>query len=136
MKVIIDAYDLWKLELPAGRVIGDCTCHYHSFDVWVVCLKTNQGHSGWGFGETISKGIFTKPAPWITPMPTLADIRQRFERNAWPVIHGNHPFQLKMHLPRLFSDPVAGGSAGTFQEFCRPWFSSRQGESWTSRRPS
>ena len=105
MKVIIDAYDLWKLELPAGRVIGDCTCHYHSFDVWVVCLKTNQGHSGWGFGETISKGIFTKPAPWITPMPTLADIRQRFERNAWPVIHGNHPFQLKMHLPRLFSDP-------------------------------
>ena len=100
MKVIIEAYDLWKLELPAGRVIGDCTCHYHSFDVWVVCLKTNQGHSGWGFGETISKGIFTKPAPWITPMPTLADIRQRFERNAWPVIHGNNPFQLKVHLTR------------------------------------
>lgn len=103
MPEIIEGSELWKLELPTGRVIGDCTCQYSALDVLAVCLKTNQGRCGWGFGETVSAGVFTKPAPWITPMPSLADIRRDFERDFWPSIEGRTPFGLKMQRPRLFS---------------------------------
>jgi len=99
----ITDYELWKLELPAGRVIGDCSCHYTAFHVLALCLKTNQGHCGWGFGETVSGGVFTKPAAWVTPMPRLDDIRRDFELDFWPSIEGRSPFGLKMHRPRLFS---------------------------------
>ncbi len=102
MKERITDYELWKLKLPTGRVIGDCTCQYEALDVLAVCLKTNQGHRGWGFGESVSEGIFAKPAPWITPMLSLADIRSNFERDFWTEMEGRSPFALKMRRPALF----------------------------------
>jgi L-alanine-DL-glutamate epimerase-like enolase superfamily enzyme len=103
MKEIITDFDLWKIQVPTGRVIGDCTCRYEALDVLIVCLKTNQGRKAWGFGETVSDGIFAKPAPWITPMPSLTDIRRTFEQDFWPVLEGRTPFSLKMQRPELFA---------------------------------
>jgi L-alanine-DL-glutamate epimerase-like enolase superfamily enzyme len=104
MKVKIQGYDLWKVELPTGRVIGDCTCHYDAIDVLVLCLKTDQGHLGWGFGEAISNGVFAKPAPWIKAMPSLDEMRRDFEANVWPILQGRNPFQLTLHRPLLFQE--------------------------------
>jgi L-alanine-DL-glutamate epimerase-like enolase superfamily enzyme len=103
VKVAIISYDLWKVKVPTGRTIGDCTCHYDALDLLVVCLKTDQGLDGWDFGETVSSGVFTRPAPWITPMPSLAHIRSNFDKDLWPALQGKNPFQVKMHRPALFS---------------------------------
>jgi L-alanine-DL-glutamate epimerase-like enolase superfamily enzyme len=103
MPEVIEGSELWKVELPTGRVIGDCTCHYASLDVLAICLKTNRGRCGWGFGETVSAGVFAKPAPWIKSMPSLADIRRTFEGDFWPSIEGRTPFELTMARPSLFS---------------------------------
>jgi L-alanine-DL-glutamate epimerase-like enolase superfamily enzyme len=103
MKESITDFELWKIQVPTGRVIGDCTCRYEALDVLVICLKTNQGRKAWGFGETVSDGIFAKPAPWITPMPSLADIRRTFEQDFWPLLEGRTPFSLKMQRPELFA---------------------------------
>ncbi len=102
MSIGIVSYDLWKLEVPTGRVIGDCTCHYSALDLLVLRLSTSQGHVGWGFGETVSNGVFAKPAPWITPMPALIEIRGQFENEIWPTLKGRNPFEVKSHRPPLF----------------------------------
>lgn len=101
MKAYLRGYELWKLKAPTGRVIGDCTCHYENLDLLMICLKTDSGHFGWGFGETVSDGVFTQPAPWIRSMPALAEIRQEFARNVWPLLENKSPFQLKSQRPRL-----------------------------------
>ena len=102
MKALLCGYELWKLKVPTGRVIGDCTCHYENLDLLVICLKTEEGHCGWGFGETVSEGVFSTPAPWIRPMPALTEIRLNFERNVWPILQNRNPFQLSNQQPRLF----------------------------------
>jgi L-alanine-DL-glutamate epimerase-like enolase superfamily enzyme len=89
MKAIIKDYEIWRCELPTGRVIGDCTCHYETLEVLVLALKTDQGQIGWGFGETVSKGVFTKPAPWIKPMPPLEVLCGNFAQHVWPLIAGS-----------------------------------------------
>lgn len=103
MKECITNYEMWKVELPAGRVIGDCGCHYSKFDVLALRLGTNKCNCGWGFGEAVSDGSFTRPAPWIAPMPSLTDLRRDFERDYWPSLDGKPPFGVKMHRPQLFS---------------------------------
>ena len=40
-EAIVDC-DLWRIEFPAGRTIGDNLCHYFKFTV--LTLKTNQRH--------------------------------------------------------------------------------------------
>jgi L-alanine-DL-glutamate epimerase-like enolase superfamily enzyme len=102
MKASIRGYELCKLKVPTGRVIGDCTCHYENLDLLVIRLETSQGQFGWGFGETVSNGVFTAPAPWIRPMPALAEIRRDFERNVWPILEDKSPFQLDNQQPHLF----------------------------------
>lgn len=104
MKVTIRGYDLWKIELPLGRVIGDCTCRYNVVDILVLRLNTDQGHAGWGFGEAISKGTFAKPAPWIKAMPSLDGIHRNFEMTVWPTLQGRSPLQLLLHRPVLFQE--------------------------------
>ena len=69
-----------------GGFIGDCTCHYDTEDVFILALKTDQGLVGWGFGETVSKGVFTKPTPWLTPMPGVDELRQDFAEHVWPLM--------------------------------------------------
>jgi L-alanine-DL-glutamate epimerase-like enolase superfamily enzyme len=103
MRASLRGYELWKLKVPTGRVIGDCTCHYENLDLLAICLKTDAGHFGWGFGETVSDGVFTQPAPWIRSMAALAEIRHEFARSVWPLLENRSPFQLKSQRPRLLA---------------------------------
>jgi len=86
VKTKIVGFEIWRCELPTGRVIGDCTCHYDTEDVFILALNTDQGLVGWGFGETVSKGVFTKPAPWLAPMPPAGELRQNFAQHIWPLM--------------------------------------------------
>jgi L-alanine-DL-glutamate epimerase-like enolase superfamily enzyme len=103
MSITICAYQLWKIEVPTGRLIGDCTCHYDTLDVLVIRLETNRGHHGWGFGEAVSKGVFARSAPWILPMRSLDDIQREFDQEVWPVLQGKNPLAAKMRRPELFA---------------------------------
>lgn len=103
MRASLRGYELWKLKVPTGRVIGDCTCHYENLDLLAICLKTDAGHFGWGFGETVSDGVFTQPASWIRSMPALAEIRHDFARNVWPLLENKSPFQLKNQRHRTLA---------------------------------
>jgi L-alanine-DL-glutamate epimerase-like enolase superfamily enzyme len=103
MSITISAYQLWKIEVPTGRLIGDCTCHYDTLDVLLIRLETNQGHHGWGFGEAVSKGVFAKSAPWILPMRSLDEIQREFDQEVWPVLQGKNPLAAKMRRPELLS---------------------------------
>ena len=98
---IVD-YDLWRIELPVGRTIGDNMCHYSKFTVFVLSLKTDQGHQGWGFGELVTDGVFQKPAPWYKPMANLGEIRSTFEREYWPLLKDHNALDLKNHRSSLF----------------------------------
>jgi L-alanine-DL-glutamate epimerase-like enolase superfamily enzyme len=101
MNLKITSFQLYRLEVPTGRPIGDWTCVYDALDVFALCLKTDQGLHGWGFGETVSKGYFTRPAPYIISMPLLADLRATFEQSVWPLLKGQNPYQLKENWPVL-----------------------------------
>lgn len=96
MTAQIESFELWRLEVPTGRVIGDSNCHYDSLDVAALCLKTNQGHVGWGYGETCWKGVFTKAAWYIRPMANLVELKETFERQWWHLLRGLNPFELGM----------------------------------------
>lgn len=100
--VNVQQFELYRLEVPSGRPFGDCTCWCDTLDIVVVCLETNHGHRGWGFGQTISKGHFTRPAPYIVPMLSLAQMNAEFKGTVWPLLHGRNPFALTVHRPRLF----------------------------------
>jgi L-alanine-DL-glutamate epimerase-like enolase superfamily enzyme len=101
------SFELHRLELPSGRPFGDCTCACETLDVLALRLESNHGHRGWGFGQTISKGTFTRLAPYIVPMPSLAEIRADFERTVWPVLQEQSPFALILHRPALFAAHTA-----------------------------
>jgi L-alanine-DL-glutamate epimerase-like enolase superfamily enzyme len=82
----IVGFEIWRCQLPTGRTIGDCTCHYDAEDVFILALNTDDGLVGWGFGETVSTGVFTKPAPWLAPMPAADQLRQNFAKQTWPLM--------------------------------------------------
>lgn len=102
MNVNIKNFEIYRLEVPSGRKFGDCTCWCDQLDIITVCLETNQGHRGWGFGQTISKGHFTRPAPYIVPMPSLAEMQTDFRKTFWPSLEGRNPFAVMMHRPAFF----------------------------------
>jgi len=92
----IDGYELDRLEVPAGRVIGDNNCAYDSFDLVVLRLKTNQGLIGWGYGESVWKGQFDKPAWWVKPAASLDALRKCFVADWWPHLHQRTPSETKL----------------------------------------
>jgi L-alanine-DL-glutamate epimerase-like enolase superfamily enzyme len=104
MKTQIVGFEIWRCELPTGRVIGDCTCHYDTEDVFIFALKTDQGLVGYGFGETVSKGIFTKHAPWLASMPGVDELRQDFAEHLWPLMRQSELQPLWERRQELFPD--------------------------------
>jgi hypothetical protein len=46
-------------------MIGDNNCHYDEIEVLCINLKTNHGHMGWGYAESVWKGTFTRGAWYI-----------------------------------------------------------------------
>ena len=53
--LIIEDYEIHRLTVPLGRVIGDNNCNYNVINVLAIALKTNQGHVGWGYGEAAGR---------------------------------------------------------------------------------
>jgi L-alanine-DL-glutamate epimerase-like enolase superfamily enzyme len=102
MTIQIKNYELYRLEVPSGRKFGDCTCWCDQLDIITVRLESNQGHRGWGFGQTISKGHFTRPAPYIVPMPSLVEMRAEFDKTFWPLLKDQNPIAVMQHKPALF----------------------------------
>jgi L-alanine-DL-glutamate epimerase-like enolase superfamily enzyme len=96
-------YELWRLEVPTGREFGDCKCRFHTMDFLLLALKTHQGRVGWGFMQTMSRGVFTNSAPWVSPLPSLADLQVDFADQFWPRLQGKNPLVLKIQRPNLFS---------------------------------
>lgn len=100
MSTVIESFELWKLRVPMGRVIGDCGCQYDAAAVVALALKTRDGHIGWGFGETPWGGRFVRGADWIKPMPPRAELAGYFEAHLWPEVRGRSIESLKEHRPK------------------------------------
>jgi len=98
---IVD-HDLWRIELPVGRTIGDNMCHYSRFTVLVLALTTDLGHRGWGFSELVTNGVFRKAVPWHRPMANLDEIRAQFERQCWPLLKDQNSLETKNSRPSPF----------------------------------
>jgi L-alanine-DL-glutamate epimerase-like enolase superfamily enzyme len=101
MATTIQSYELIKLRVPMGRVIGDCGCRYDAMAVVALCLRTNHGHIGWGFGEVPWGGTFARGADWIKPMPVLPDIVAQFDSVCWPLLRGKPLDALEAQRPAL-----------------------------------
>jgi L-alanine-DL-glutamate epimerase-like enolase superfamily enzyme len=99
----ITRFEIHKLHIPVGRVIGDSMCHYDAFRTVVVRLTTRSGLVGWGFGEKAYGGHFAKEASWDRSVPPVADLEQRFLADCWHHLEGRSPAIAKMladtHLP-------------------------------------
>ncbi len=97
----IDSYDLWRLVIPLGRVIGDNNCRYDRMGMAVVHLTTADGHNGWGYATSVWEGEFAVPAWYIQPMASLAKMRDVFDQHWWPAMRGRSPFETRnarLHL--------------------------------------
>lgn len=76
--LFIDDYEIYKLTLPLGRVIGDNNCSYDTLDLLSIALKTNQGHIGWGYAESVWKGNFQREAWYVKELLPLHEIENIF----------------------------------------------------------
>lgn len=90
-------FRIWRINLPAGRNIGDCMCCYSSFTVVVLDLVNTLCQHGWGFGVKVADGIFKREAPWCVAVPPLSQLRLEFEQVYWPRVKG-------MSAARLIND--------------------------------
>jgi L-alanine-DL-glutamate epimerase-like enolase superfamily enzyme len=98
----ISSFRLYRLEMPCGRRTGDHAGWFESMDIVALRLETKEGNRGWGFGQTISRGNFTRAAPYMVTMPTLAWMRDDFVRTVWPRLDGANPVAPIIERPRLF----------------------------------
>jgi L-alanine-DL-glutamate epimerase-like enolase superfamily enzyme len=99
----ISAFHIWRLTFPAGRVIGDNSCAYDEFNLVAVQLTTVDKLTAWGYCTTPSGGTFARPAWFIRPMATAAEMTEAFEEHWWPKLRGAH------HELAEESPPVASG---------------------------
>ena len=85
---ILDGYELYRVDAPTGRMIGDNGCAYERLIVVALCLKTSAGLAGWGYCEVQATGQYVRPAPWIRPVPERVALAVEFERTWWTQIQG------------------------------------------------
>lgn len=91
----IDGFDVYELPCPLGRTIGDNSCFYDQMKIIAVCLKTADGHVGWGYSEVMTSGNFTRPAWWVRPLASLSELKEIFNKHWWPHLHNQNPLQLE-----------------------------------------
>lgn len=84
-------FRIWRLAVPLGRVIGDNNCSYDTIGVVALELRLGDGRSGWGYGESCWKGTFTRPAWYIRPMASQAEMDAALRRDWWPLLEGRDP---------------------------------------------
>lgn len=81
---MIVRYQIHRLEVPCGRVIGDCCCHYDKFTCLALALTNNDGISGWGYDMVVGSGVYTRSAPWRNALPGEPALRGTFAAEYWP----------------------------------------------------
>jgi L-alanine-DL-glutamate epimerase-like enolase superfamily enzyme len=91
MPETIVASELWRLELPLGRTVGDRSCAYDETGVLAVCLTTSAGHVGWGYGSSVWKGRFSCDAHYVQPMALLGEVRACFAAQWWQSLQDETP---------------------------------------------
>jgi L-alanine-DL-glutamate epimerase-like enolase superfamily enzyme len=87
----IDSFRVWRLTVPAGRVIGDCSCAYDRFSVVAVQLHVPDTDWAWGYCSTASDGTFARPAWFIEPMAGASELTGAFDESWWPRLRGADP---------------------------------------------
>lgn len=102
--LLIEDYDIHRLTLPLGRIIGDNNCHYDEMDVLCIVLKTNQGHIGWGYAESVWKGTFTRDAWYLKQMPSTSQLELNFINSWWPKLKNQNPINLEQIRTEFKSD--------------------------------
>lgn len=94
--LLIEDYDIHRLTLPLGRVIGDNNCHYEEMDVLCIVLKTNHGHIGWGYAESVWKGTFMREAWYLKKMASTSQLEIDFNKSWWPKLKNQNPLDLEL----------------------------------------
>jgi L-alanine-DL-glutamate epimerase-like enolase superfamily enzyme len=77
-------HQIHRLEIPCGRMIGDCACHYDRFTCLALALTDQDGITGWGYGLVVAGGVYTRTAPWRKSLPGEAELRATFAADYWP----------------------------------------------------
>ena len=91
----IESFEIHKLTLPLGRTIGDNNCSYEVINVLAIALKSNHGHVGWGYSESVWQGKFKHDAWYVRELPELLQLETDFTASWWPLIHKKNPFELQ-----------------------------------------
>lgn len=90
----IDAFSIYRLDCPLGRMIGDNSCYYDEMVILVILLKTNDGHEGWGYSEVMTKGTFMREAWWVKELPEIRVLKKIFEDYWWSSLNKKNPLEL------------------------------------------
>lgn len=77
------AFEVYRVEAPLGRTIGDNSCAYDRLLVVALCLRCANGREGWGYAEVQALGHFTRGAPWIRQLPGPAALSSLFADTWW-----------------------------------------------------
>jgi len=94
--LIIEDYEIHKLTLPLGRIIGDNNCSYDEINVLAIALKTNHGHTGWGYAESVWQGTFKNAAWYIRQLPTVNLLEIEFNGYWWDKLRNRNPSDLEI----------------------------------------
>jgi L-alanine-DL-glutamate epimerase-like enolase superfamily enzyme len=119
----ISAFRIRRLTFPAGRLIGDNSCTYDQFNLVAVQLTTVDKQTAWGYCTTPSGGTFARPAWFIRPMATAAEMTEAFEEHWWPRLRGADP-EIGEELPLAASrfpylDDAVGNALWDLRAKCR-----------------
>jgi L-alanine-DL-glutamate epimerase-like enolase superfamily enzyme len=102
---VIRSFELHRVELPLGRTIGDNDCRYDSMSVVALRLRTDD-HDAWGYGDAVSHATFTRPAWYLEPLPSLAELSADFRARWWPLLEGRSAEAVNGR-PSALADPLA-----------------------------
>ena len=94
--LFIEDYEIYTIQIPLGRMIGDNNCHYDEIEVLCINLKTNHGHMGWGYAESVWKGTFTRGAWYIKQLPNHSELDLLFQKTWWPLLKNQDPNNLEL----------------------------------------
>jgi L-alanine-DL-glutamate epimerase-like enolase superfamily enzyme len=90
-----------KLEIPAGRMIGDNGCAYSHLHLIVVRLRDRDGREGWGTWHGAARGRNLRPAEWFQDIPSEAELTADLEQAVMPVLRDRRADALVAAMPVL-----------------------------------
>jgi L-alanine-DL-glutamate epimerase-like enolase superfamily enzyme len=81
---VIAEYELRRLEVPTGRVIGDQAVRYDSMDMVALKLVTSDGVTAWGYSATPGRGVFHQTAWYLRRIVAYEELTAYFATAWWP----------------------------------------------------